>query len=52
MQIDSLPTEIDEIERRILQLEIERQALLKETDEHSKGRRAQIEKELATLKED
>jgi ATP-dependent Clp protease ATP-binding subunit ClpB len=52
MQIDSLPTEIDEIERRILQLEIERQALLKETDTHSVERRAQIEKELAKLRED
>src|ERR1700731_481261 len=52
MQIDSLPVEIDEIERRILQLEIERQALLKESDKHSKERRAQIEKELAKLKED
>jgi ATP-dependent Clp protease ATP-binding subunit ClpB len=52
MQIDSLPVEIDEIERRIMQLEIERQALLKETDKHSKERRAQIEKELARLKED
>jgi ATP-dependent Clp protease ATP-binding subunit ClpB len=52
MQIDSLPVEIDEIERRIMQLEIERQALLKETDAHSKGRRKQIEKELAVLKED
>ncbi|HEU0368079.1 MAG TPA: ATP-dependent chaperone ClpB, partial [Candidatus Acidoferrum sp.] len=52
MQIDSLPTEIDEIERRIMQLEIERQALLKESDAHSKERRAQIEKELAALKED
>jgi ATP-dependent Clp protease ATP-binding subunit ClpB len=52
MQIDSLPTEIDEIERRIMQLEIERQALLKETDAHSKERRAQIEKELGALKED
>jgi ATP-dependent Clp protease ATP-binding subunit ClpB len=51
MQIDSLPVEIDEIERRILQLEIERQALLKESDAHSKQRRAQIEKELAKLKE-
>ncbi|HEY1424558.1 MAG TPA: ATP-dependent chaperone ClpB [Candidatus Acidoferrum sp.] len=51
MQIDSLPTEIDEIERRIMQLEIERQALLKETDAHSKERRAQIEKELGALKE-
>ncbi len=52
MQIDSLPVEIDEIERRILQLEIERQSLLKETDAHSKERRAQIDKELAKLKED
>jgi len=52
MQIDSLPVEIDEIERRIMQLEIERQALLKETDKHSKERRAQIENELAKLKED
>jgi ATP-dependent Clp protease ATP-binding subunit ClpB len=52
MQIDSLPVEIDEIERRIMQLEIERQALLKETDAHSKQRRKQIEKELAVLKED
>lgn len=52
MQIDSLPVEIDEIERRIMQLEIERQALLKEKDAHSKERRGQIEKELAKLKED
>ncbi len=52
MQIDSLPTEIDEVERRILQLEIERQAMLRETDAHSKERRTQIEKELAALKEE
>ncbi|MGC1907947.1 MAG: ATP-dependent chaperone ClpB [Candidatus Acidiferrum sp.] len=52
MQIDSLPEEIDEIERRIMQLEIERQALLKEKDSHSKERRQQIEKELAKLRED
>ncbi|GAC1671346.1 MAG: ATP-dependent chaperone ClpB [Candidatus Acidiferrum sp.] len=52
MQIDSLPVEIDEIERRIMQLEIERQALLKESDAHSAERRTQIEKELARLKED
>ncbi|MBZ5701944.1 MAG: ATP-dependent chaperone ClpB [Acidobacteriia bacterium] len=51
MQIDSLPVEIDEIERRILQLEIERQALLKETDAHSRERRKQIEEELARLRE-
>jgi ATP-dependent Clp protease ATP-binding subunit ClpB len=51
MEIDSLPSEIDEIERRILQLEIERQALRKESDPHSEARRAEIEKELATLRE-
>src|ERR1700737_1750275 len=52
MQIDSLPVEIDAIERRIMQLEIERQALLKEKDAHSKERREQIEKELAKLREE
>ncbi len=52
MQIDSLPTEIDEIERRIMQLEIERQALLKESDAHSKARLAQIDEQLASLRED
>jgi len=52
MQIDSFADRIDEIERRILQLEIERQAMLRETDAHSKERRAQIEKELAALKEE
>src|ERR1700674_4370852 len=52
MQIDSLPVEIDEIERRIMQLEIERQALLKESDEFSRLRLGQIEKELARQRED
>jgi ATP-dependent Clp protease ATP-binding subunit ClpB len=52
MQIDSLPTEIDEIERRIVQLEIERQALAKETDAHSVERRSQIELQLAELREE
>ena len=51
MEIDSLPSEIDEIERRIMQLEIERQALRKESDPHSKQRLAQIEKELGELGE-
>jgi ATP-dependent Clp protease ATP-binding subunit ClpB len=51
MEIDSLPSEIDEIERRILQLEIERTALGKENDEHSRARLGQIEKELSTLRE-
>ena len=52
MQIDSLPLEIDAMERRILQLAIERQALLKETDAHSAERRQQIEQELARLREE
>src|SRR5271155_1824745 len=51
MQIDSLPAEIDEIERRIMQLEIERQALRKESDAHSRERVKQVEKELSTLRE-
>jgi ATP-dependent Clp protease ATP-binding subunit ClpB len=51
MEIDSLPTEIDEIERRIMQLEIERQALRKESDSHSRDRLKQIDKELAGLRE-
>ena len=51
MEIDSLPQEIDEIERRIMQLEIERQALRKETDENSRNRLGEIEKELGGLKE-
>src|SRR5213594_1902826 len=52
MELDSLPTEIDALERRIVQLEIERQALLKETDAHSVERRKQIEAELAKLREE
>src|SRR5450755_3502959 len=52
MQLDSLPTDIDEIERRILQLEIERQALQKESDAHSRERLAQIQKELGGLREE
>ncbi|HEX5425361.1 MAG TPA: ATP-dependent chaperone ClpB [Candidatus Acidoferrales bacterium] len=51
MEIDSLPSEIDTIERRILQLEIERTALSKETDDHSGSRIGQIEKELSGLRE-
>jgi len=51
MEIDSLPAEIDEIERRIMQVEIERQALRKESDPHSKERLAQIERELGELRE-
>ncbi|MGA1823210.1 MAG: ATP-dependent chaperone ClpB [bacterium] len=51
IEIDSLPTELDEIKRRIIQLEIERQALKKEKDEASVERLSKIEKELANLKE-
>ena len=52
MQLDSLPVEIDDIERRILQLEIERQALLRESDAHSRERLAQLEQQLAELREE
>src|SRR6202045_4763441 len=51
MEIDSLPTEIDEIERRIMQLEIEKQALRKESDQHSRDRLKQIDKDLGGLRE-
>ena len=51
MEIDSLPQDIDEIERRIMQLEIERQALRKESDENSRKRLGEIEKDLGGLKE-
>jgi ATP-dependent Clp protease ATP-binding subunit ClpB len=51
IEIDSLPTEIDVVERRIRQLEIERVALAKETDEASKERLAALDKELADLQE-
>ncbi len=49
-EIDSMPGELDEILRRTMQLEIERQALKKETDAVSKDRLARIERELAELK--
>jgi ATP-dependent Clp protease ATP-binding subunit ClpB len=51
IEIDSLPTEIDVVERRIRQLEIERVALAKETDEVSTERLAALDKELADLQE-
>jgi ATP-dependent Clp protease ATP-binding subunit ClpB len=51
IEIDSVPQEIDEVERRIVQLEIERQALRKETDPASVERRDSLERELAELKE-
>ena len=51
IEIDSLPIEIDDVERRIVQLEIERQALKKEKDKTSRERLEKIERELAELKE-
>jgi ATP-dependent Clp protease ATP-binding subunit ClpB len=50
-EIDSMPVEIDEIRRRILQLEIEREALKKEKDEASQIRLKKLEKELSGSKE-
>jgi ATP-dependent Clp protease ATP-binding subunit ClpB len=49
-EIDSLPSELDEILRRVMQLEIEREALKKETDAASQERLAKLEHELADLK--
>ena len=51
MEIDSMPTELDKLKRRIIQLEIEKQALLKETDKSSVERRRELELELASLQE-
>jgi ATP-dependent Clp protease ATP-binding subunit ClpB len=52
MEIDSLPVELDEAQRRTMQLEIEREALRKEKDAASKERLKRLEKELADLKEE
>ena len=51
MQVDSKPEELDELDRRIMQLKIEREALKKETDKASKDRLATLEHELAELEE-
>jgi ATP-dependent Clp protease ATP-binding subunit ClpB len=51
IEIDSMPQEIDEVERRVMQLEIERQALQKEKDPASVERRQNLERELAELRE-
>ncbi|MFW5717751.1 MAG: ATP-dependent Clp protease ATP-binding subunit, partial [Spirochaetota bacterium] len=50
MEIESQPTELDQLQRRILQLDIEKQALSKEDDPASKERLAKLEKELSDLK--
>jgi ATP-dependent Clp protease ATP-binding subunit ClpB len=51
IEIDSLPTEIDEVERKLIQLEIERQALKKESDKASRERLEKVEREIAELRE-
>ena len=51
-EIDSMPAELDETLRRVMQLEIEREALKKEKDDASKERLAKLEKELANLRAD
>ncbi len=51
MEIESLPTPIDQIQRRIVSLEIENQALTKEKDDASKKRKAEVEREISGLKE-
>jgi ATP-dependent Clp protease ATP-binding subunit ClpB len=51
IQIDSMPTEIDQLERKATQLEIEKQALKKEDDPNSRERLAAVERELAQIRE-
>jgi len=51
MQVDSKPEALDELDRRVIQLKIEREALKKESDQASKDRLARLEKELADLEE-
>jgi len=51
IEIDSLPQEIDEVERKIIQYQIELAALAKEKDKASKERRGKVEQELAQLRE-
>ncbi len=51
-EMDSMPSELDELRRRVMQLEIEREALKKETDKASKERLAKLEKGLADMKVD
>ncbi len=51
LEIDSMPLEIDEVERRVVQLEIEKQALQKERDSESRARLKRLERELAELRE-
>jgi ATP-dependent Clp protease ATP-binding subunit ClpB len=50
IEIDSMPTEIDEVERKVLQLEIERQALVRESDKAAKERLERVEREIESLR--
>ncbi|MDG1358721.1 MAG: Clp protease N-terminal domain-containing protein, partial [Akkermansiaceae bacterium] len=52
IELDSMPTEIDRIERQVMQLEMERQALAKENDDASEARLAKVTAEMADLKEE
>jgi|APLak6261679142_1056127.scaffolds.fasta_scaffold00542_4 ATP-dependent Clp protease ATP-binding subunit ClpB len=52
IEIDSMPTEVDEVRRKLMQLEIEREGLKKETDVHSRERLSVIEKEIGQLNEE
>jgi ATP-dependent Clp protease ATP-binding subunit ClpB len=52
IEIDSKPSQLDKLDRKVMQLEIEREALKKEVDEQSKTRLQELEKQLAELKEE
>lgn len=52
IEIDSMPTELDEVERKIMQLEIEREALKKESDTASKQKMEKLERQISELKEE
>jgi ATP-dependent Clp protease ATP-binding subunit ClpB len=51
IEIDSMPTELDEVRRKVMQLEIEREGLKKESDPVSRDRLSQVEREVASLNE-
>src|SRR4029079_3623700 len=51
MEIDSLPTPIDEVERQLLKLQMEEQALKRESDKQSKARLEEVKHEIAELRE-
>ena len=51
IEIDSMPTEVDDVRRKMMQLEIEREGLRKETDTHSRDRLSKLDKEIAELNE-